>query len=163
MRALILPLVFAGCASTASGPEPTSYPTPQSSLHRGMRNCPSALAGATTRVIDTEDGVDLEITATDPVVQRQIIELAIVHEHLGHPNGAEAAHTGMHGGRGDIGYCPIIHVGTMVTYRRRSDGAVIHVHALKPEAVSQMQKAITERVNLLATRSTLTAGRRGDT
>jgi len=128
-----------------------------------MRNCPSALAGATTRVIDTEDGVDLEITATDPVVLRQIIELAIVHEHLGHPNGAEAAHTGMHGGSGSVGYCPVIHVGTTVTYRRRSDGAVIHVHALEPEAVSKMQKAITERVNMLATRSTLTAHRPDDT
>jgi len=127
-----------------------------------MRNCPSALAGATTRVIDTEDGVDLEITATDPVVQRQIIELAIVHEHLGHPNGSEAAHTGMHGGPGHIGYCPVIHVGTTVTYRKRSDGAVIHIHALKPEAVSQMQKAIAERVNLLATRKTQTARRPSD-
>ena len=158
MRALILSLVLAGCAST-SHPAPATYPSPQSSLQRGMRNCPSALVGATTRVIDTEDGVDLEITATDPVVQKQIIELAIVHEHLGQPNSSERAHTGLHGGSGDIGYCPIIHVGTQVTYRKRSDGAVIHVHALKPQVVPQMQKAIAERVALLATRNPQTARR----
>jgi TusA-related sulfurtransferase len=150
MRTLpFLCFVVLGCASTSSTP---SYPSPQSSLKRGMRNCPSALPGAATRVVDTKDGVDLEITATDPAVQQQIVELAIIHAHLGLPNSAEPAHSGMHGGRGDIGYCPILHVGTQVTFQRRAGGAVIHVHALAPAAVPQLQRAIAERASLLATR-----------
>ena len=153
MRTLVLALLLAGCAPAASRPAPSPYPSsPQGTLKRGMRNCPSALVGATTRVIETKDGADLEITATDPVVQRQIVELAIVHEHLGTPNSAEPAHSGMHGGPGDIGYCPIIHTGTEVTVRRRSDGAVIHIHAVNPEAVSHLQIAIADRIAQVAKR-----------
>lgn len=158
MRTLLLSALLLGCASTPSGPPQPLYPsTPQGKLPRGMRNCPSALAGATTRVIDTKDGVDLEITAPDPVVQRQIVELAIVHEHLGRPNPAEAAHNGLHGGPGTIGSCPVIHVGTTVTYRQLSDGAVIHIHVLSPEVIPEIQRAITDRVALLAARTAQTA------
>jgi len=164
MRILLVSSVVLGCASTPSRPPPTLPPptllppppllpsSPQGNLERGMRNCPSALVGARTRIVETKDGVDLVITASDPVVRRQIVDLAIVHAHLGHPNSSEIAHSGMHGGPGTIGYCPIIHVGTTVTFRRRSDGAVIHVHALVPKTVPQIQKAIADRVALLPTR-----------
>ncbi len=152
MRTLLLSLLLAGSAPAPSHPAP-SYPSspqgllkPQGPLKRGMRNCPSALVGATTRVIHTKDGATLKITATDPVVQRQIIQLAIVHTHLGRPNPAEPAHSGMHGAPGNIGYCPIIHIGTRVTARRRSDGAVIHMHALHREDVPHLQLAIADRM-----------------
>ena len=154
MRTLLLLLLLAGCAAAPSRPA-RSYPSPSSpegTLKRGMRNCPNALVGTTTRVIDTKDGADVQITATDPVVQQQIIELAIVHAHLGHPNPAEPAHSGMHGGPGNLGYCPIIHTGTKVTVRRRSDGAVIHIHALHPEDVPHLQLAIADRIAQLAVR-----------
>jgi TusA-related sulfurtransferase len=151
MRALLVSSVLLGCASIPSAPpQPVRLLPPQSTLAHGMRNCPSALVGATTRFIETKDGVDLEITANDPVVRRQIIALANVHAHLGQPNCAERPHTGLHGGTGTIGYCPIIHVGTRVTFRPRSNGAVIHVHALTPRAVPEIQKATALRVSLLA-------------
>jgi len=153
MRTIFLSALLLGCASTPASPPSPLYPSaPQGKLPRGMRNCPSALPGATTQVIATKDGVDLVITAPDPVVQRQIVELAIVHEHLGRPNPAEAAHNGLHGGPGNIGYCPVVHVGTTVTYLRLSNGAVIHIHATSPEAIPQLQRAITDRVALLAAR-----------
>jgi len=58
----------------------------------------------------------------------------------------------MHGGPGEIGYCPIIHTGTEVTVRRRSDGAVIHIHAVNPHDVPHLQIAIADRIAQVAKR-----------
>jgi len=153
MRHLIFSLVLAGCASTQSRPEPAPQPSqPQGQLEHGMRNCPNALAGTTTNLTNTQDGVDLEITANDPAIQQQIVQLAMVQAHMGKPNKSEMEHTGMHGGPGDMGYCPIIHTATMVTFDEVKGGAVIHVRAQKPEDVSNLQTNIASRVARLATR-----------
>lgn len=117
-----------------------------------MRNCPNALAGTATKLTNTPDGVDLTITASDPAIQQQIVELAIVQAHMGHPNKSEMEHTGMHGGPGDIGYCPIIHIATTVTSTQIAGGAVIHIHAAVPEDVSHLQATIAGRVARLAAR-----------
>jgi hypothetical protein len=45
-----------------------------------MASCPIAVKGATTRAVNTESGVDLTITAGDPVSQRRIVELTARHE-----------------------------------------------------------------------------------
>lgn len=117
-----------------------------------MRNCPNALAGTTTNLTNTPDGVDLEITTNDPAIQQQIVQLAAVQSHMGHPNKSEMEHTGMHGGPGDIGYCPIIHTATMVTFDEIKGGAMIHVRAQKPQDVSNLQTTIASRVARLAAR-----------
>ena len=117
-----------------------------------MRNCPNALAGTTTNLTNTSDGVDLEITANDPATQQKIVQLAMVQAHMGHPNKAEMEHTGMHGGPGDNGYCPIIHTATTVTFTEIRGGAVIHVRAEAPQDVAKLQATIAGRVARLAAR-----------
>lgn len=117
-----------------------------------MRNCPSALAGATTRLTNTANGVDLEITASAPAVQQQIVELAKLHEQMGPPRSSEVEHTGKHGGPGNIGHCPVIHTGTTVTFDRLAGGAVIHVVAMAPEDVLHVQTTVADRLARLAAR-----------
>ena len=117
-----------------------------------MRNCPSALEGATTRLTNTADGVDLEITASAPAIQKEIVDLARLHERMGPPNASEVEHTGRHGGPGNIGHCPIIHTGTTVTFDRLARGAVIHVVAMAPEDVLRVQTTVADRVARLAAR-----------
>jgi hypothetical protein len=150
MRHLIIfSLVLAGCASTQGRSE---APPAQGQRAHGMRNCPSAVAGATTNLTNTPDGVDLQITASDPTVQQQVIELANIQAHMGKPNRSETEHTGMHGGPGDVGYCPIIHTATTVTFTQITGGAVIHVRAAVPADVPRLQAMVADRVARLATR-----------
>jgi hypothetical protein len=149
MRYLLLSFVLAACGSTPSHPAP---PPPQGQLEHDMRNCPSALAGAATRVTNTADGVDLEITATEPDIQRQIIDLASLHERMGPPRDSGIEHTGKHGGPGSIGHCPIVHAGTTVTFERLAGGAVIHVVAMAPSDVLHVQTTVADRVARLADR-----------
>jgi len=117
-----------------------------------MRNCPSALAGAETRVTNTADGVDLEITASEPAIQRQIVDLASLHQRMGLPDTSEIEHTGKHGGPGTIGHCPILHTGTTVTFDRLARGAVIHVVAMAPDEVQRVQTTVADRLARLAAR-----------
>src|SRR5512140_2723718 len=144
MRYHLLAFVLAACASPP--------PQPAGQVEHDMRNCPSALAGAETRLTNTADGVDLEITASEPAIQRQIVDLARLHERMGLPNASELEHTGRHGGPGTIGHCPIIHTGTTVTFDRVARGAVIHVVAMAPDEVLRLQTTVADRVARLATR-----------
>ena len=149
MRMILLSFVLAACASTPS--HPAASP-PHGQLEHDMRNCPSSLAGTTTHVTNTPAGVDLEITAGDPAVQQQIVDLAILHEQMGQPNPGEVQHTGKHGGPGSIGHCPVVHNGTTVTFARIAGGAVIHVAAMAPDDVARVQAAVADRVARLAAR-----------
>jgi len=117
-----------------------------------MQNCPNALAGAATNLSNTPDGVDLAITAIDPAIQQQIVQLAMVQAHMGHSNKSEMEHTGMHGGPGDIGFCPIVHTATTVTFTQVAGGAVIHVRAAAPQDVPHLQATTASRVARLAAR-----------
>jgi hypothetical protein len=143
---LALATSAAGCGGT---PAPATTPAPQGQLEHGMHNCPSGLAGAVTRATNTDAGVDLAITATDPAVQRQIGELAELHEHMGDPDGSAMEHTGLHGGPGLIGHCPIVHAATAVSVARLADGALIHLRAIAPADVAALQAAVAERVAAL--------------
>jgi hypothetical protein len=124
----------------------------QGALEHAMANCPTAVNGATTRAVNTESGVDLTITADDPVSQRRIVELAARHEQIGDPDGATPLHTGRHGGPGGIGHCPVIHDSTTVTFTRLRRGAVIHLRALLPSDVGRVQALVADRLATLAER-----------
>jgi len=152
MRHLLLfaSLVLASCASTQ--PRPEAPPPAQGQLAHGMRNCPSALAGVKTNLTNTPEGVDLQITATDPAVRQQVLELANIQAHMGQPNKSEMVHTGMHGGPGDVGRCPIVHTATTVTFTVVPDGAQIHVRATVPADVPRLQAMVADRVARLAAR-----------
>lgn len=117
-----------------------------------MRNCPAAVAGATTQATNTAFGVDLTITANDPATQRRIIELSAMHEGMGDPDGSTTRHTGLHGGPGGLGRCPVIHDATTVTFTRIRRGAVIHLRALMPSDVPRVQAVVAERLSYVASR-----------
>jgi hypothetical protein len=121
-------------------------------LEHAMTNCPTAVKGAITRAVNTASGVDLTIIADDPVSQRRIVELADLHERIGDPDGSAPRHTGLHGGPGGLGHCPVIHDATTVTFTRLRRGVVLHVRALLPSDVARVQGIVNDRVAALAER-----------
>src|SRR5688572_27410157 len=63
----------------------------------GMRNCPSAVPGAITRVSRTADGVVVTITASDAEAQREIAARGERQVKFGGRRLAPE-HSGLHGG-----------------------------------------------------------------
>jgi hypothetical protein len=133
-------------------PPPPPLVAPRGEQEHAMRNCPTALAGVSTTLTNTAVGVDLQITTTDPAVRRRIIELARMHGHLGGADGSAPEHTGLHGGPGSIGHCPVIHADTNVTFTPLANGAVIHISAIVAEDVATVQATVADRLARLAVR-----------
>jgi len=148
------PQVATELPSMAASPaaEPALPSPPQGGLEHAMQNCPVAVAGATTRMTNTPSGVDLTITADDPASQRRIIELAALHERMGDPDTPAMRHTGLHGGPGGLGHCPVIHAETTVTFTRIRRGTVIHLRAVMPSDVPRVQAIVAERLAYVASR-----------
>ncbi len=150
MRSILAILILAACGGA---PKPaTPNPPPVGQLEHGMRNCPSAVPGAVTTVRNTVGGADLDIVADNPAAQSKIYDLAVMHAKLGDPDGSAMEHTGRHGGPGNIGHCPVIHAATEISVTRLPNGATIHIRALVPNDVAELQTAISDRVAHLAVR-----------
>lgn len=115
----------------------------------GMMNCPSDVAGARTELANTADGVDVIVTAPDADAQRELVMLAEVHAAMREPNPDKRQHKGQHGGPGLVGYCPVIHNGTRVTFDEIDGGVRIHVVANSPDAVTWVQEMSAQRVAAL--------------
>jgi hypothetical protein len=98
----------------------------------------------------TSDGVDVTITSSDAAARRRIVELAAQQSALGGPLWPAPLHSGLHGGPGTIGRCPVIHADTTVTYELVPDGVRIHVAARSSSAVTKLQHATEARVRMLA-------------
>ncbi len=111
-----------------------------------MANCPSALPTAITRVEDVPGGVALLITSPEPETQQVLRLLADRHERAGKPQGPSSTHTGMHGGPGTIGHCPIVHIGTHVSYVGIADGVRVEVRILPGHDVDALRREIYARV-----------------
>jgi hypothetical protein len=94
-----------------------------------MANCPSALSSAVTHVSDIPEGVAVAVTVSDPESHRRLLALADRHARIGDAEGMPE-HSGLHGGPGDIGHCPIIHFGTQVTFSQIPHGVRFYVRAL---------------------------------
>ncbi len=122
-------------------------------MPRHMRNCPSAVPSATTVATPTSTGVTLTITSRDPQAQQQINALAGLHATFKEPMWGMPDHTGMHGGPGTIGQCPIIHAGTTITVETTPNGAVVYVAARSPSEVRRLQTATEARLRMRATPS----------
>lgn len=165
MRTALLSLLLAACATSASqspGAEPRPTSTtgqtlsaglPQSGVReQGMWNCPTTLPGVKTLATNTATGIDLSVTTTDPTVSREILALARRHSYMGQPGAAASAHTGLHGGPGTVGHCPVIHGSTRVTFTESVGGAVIHIDALSPQGVEAVQSTVRDRLARLASR-----------
>lgn len=114
-------------------------------LEHGMANCPSAVDGAETRLTNTPTGVDVTVTAQNADAEALIVQLAELHtRHEGMGNAPQ--HTGQHGGPGTIGHCPIIHDGTQISMTSVEGGVVLHVDALAPERVKEVQAQTADRL-----------------
>jgi hypothetical protein len=142
-------ILLVGCSRTPATPTSPSIGTnaasPSGQLEQGMANCPSAVAGASTELAMTETGVDLVITAKDPDARRQIQSLAERHMRMGDPAGLPE-HSGLHGGPGSMGFCPIIHDATTVTATGTEAGATVHVRADEASKVGALQEETRSRV-----------------
>jgi hypothetical protein len=114
------------------------------SMPRKMANCPSAVPGATTRLAMTTDGVDVVVTAPDPKAEAAIRALAEFHAQSD-TTGLGLQHTGLRGTPGLAGFCPIIHNGNTVTATTVPHGARVHVAALSPQRVTELQQATSAR------------------
>lgn len=118
-------------------------------IPRGMRNCPSAVPSAKTTMEKTERGVELTITSDDPGARERILALARWHSTQREPIWGMPPHTGMHGGPGTLGFCPIIHVKTTVTQSEIPQGVRIRVTADDPSMVRFLQTATAQRVRAI--------------
>jgi len=145
-----LVLCFA-CQTERSDREPPAMaPQLSGTLPKHMRNCPSAVPSAHTVATPTPDGVDVAISSDNAVARRRILELARLHSGFREPIWGMPPHTGMHGGPGTIGRCPIIHAKTTVSYDETARGVVIHVQAVEPAMVRRLQQITELRVESLA-------------
>jgi hypothetical protein len=123
-----------------SGPQAMTGARP-----RQGANCPATLPGASTKIEMTPDGVDVSVTATDPVVERQILALAAFHAR-GETAEVSKPHDGKHGGSGRVGYCPIIvNETTRMTTSDVPGGVTVHIHARSASGVKELQTMVKQR------------------
>lgn len=157
MRSLILAaivMIVNACSRETSDSKPRVHARPEATLTgerpQRMRNCPSAVPTATTIGTPAPDGVNLTITSSDPDARRQILKLAELHSSQREPIPFMPEHSGLHSGPGTNGYCPIIHAGTIVTYKQILEGVKVHVATRRPGEVWLLQRATKMRINALA-------------
>jgi TusA-related sulfurtransferase len=159
MKVVLAMLLVAACArdennnQSGSPSEPAPAATLTGKLPRKMRNCPSAVPGTTTRAIDTSKGVDLEVTNDDPAARREIVARAELQSTQTGPRWFMPAHSGMHGGPGTIGHCPVMHANTDVTYDQMAGGVRIHILARDKVQIPVLQQAVHARTQALAPQS----------
>lgn len=145
----VIASLLIACGSSSPPPATPSGPMTGRLEHR-MANCPNAVAGATTRVVDTADGVEVQISAADVTAKQRIRELSEVQAQQSEPVRSAPEHSGLHGGPGSIGHCPILHEGTRVTMTVTDAGATLHVAALEPARVKALQDETAARAAALA-------------
>lgn len=158
MKFLLAMVLVAACAHDEDRSAPTSdqlapAATLTGTLPRKMRNCPSAVPGTTTRAVNTSAGVDLELTNDDPVALREIISRAELQSTQHGPRWFIPQHSGMHGGPGNIGRCPVIRANTDITYDPMERGVRIHILAREKAQTPELQQAVAARTHALAPQS----------
>ena len=114
-----------------------------------MRNCPTAIRSAVTTAKPTSDGIDLTITSPEPIARDQILALARLQSAQRDSMAIIPPHSGAHGGPGSLGFCPIIHTNTTVTFTAVPGGALLHVMANNRDQVTALQLATTKRLESL--------------
>jgi TusA-related sulfurtransferase len=117
---------------------------------RGMRNCPSTVAGAVTAVDDRPEGVLLRVTAPNPSAQAEIRKRAKRQANIAmQPARSSIEHTGEGTGSGEFGYCPGMQQGTVIHVDEIPAGAAIRVMARNPNGVRPLQRSTRSRVEQL--------------
>jgi len=146
MKNLLACSVLVACAS--SPPPPPAPPQPwqmTGGMEHGMMNCPSAVEGAQTRLVQTPTGVDVIVTSADAFAQAEIRTLADYHARMDRYTDWPQ-HSGFHGGPGLYGHCPIIHDRTRITLSPAPDGVTLHVRAVSPDHVASVQEQTAQRL-----------------
>ncbi len=112
-----------------------------------MSNCPSSVRSAITEISDIPDGVAVTIVLWDRRDLDDLMKLSRLQAQQGEPSGEH--HTGLHGGSGGTGHCPIIHVGTTVELQPVTDGVRFEVHALPGNDVAELRRDTRHRAEKL--------------
>ena len=113
-----------------------------------MAHCPSAIAGTTTTLKNTKDGVSVTVTAKDDAITKSIRErVAHLLEISKNPEAgaAAASHTGEGGGGGSIGRCPVVLKDTTLTAKDVPNGSQVDVKAKTAADVPKLQDEAKER------------------
>ena len=115
-----------------------------------MAHCPSAIAGVTTTLKNTKDGVSVILTGKDDPTTKSIRErVAHLLEVSKNPEAGAAAavtHTGEGGGGGSIGRCPVVLQDTVLTAKDIPGGSQVDVKAEVATGVAALQAEAKERV-----------------
>jgi TusA-related sulfurtransferase len=101
-------------------------------------NCPSAIAGAATRAVELKDGIAVEVTAKDPAAVAEIRRRA-----------ERQTEVAKRPSPGEVGYCPIVLVGTVVTSENLPNGARLMVRPTDQAKLKNLQQTTKERVDAL--------------
>jgi TusA-related sulfurtransferase len=113
-----------------------------------MAHCPSAIAGSTTTLKNTKDGVSVTVTGKDDPMVKSIRE-RVTHllDIAKNPDAgaAVASHTGEGGGGGSIGRCPVVLKDTALAAKDVPGGSQIDVKAKLPADVTKLQAEAKER------------------
>jgi hypothetical protein len=118
-----------------------------------MMNCPSAVAGATTTVVDRKDGVELRVRGKSSAVQAEIRRRAYRQGEVAlQTNRGALEHTGTGTGSGKFGFCPGMIEDTRVEVDDTPDGAILTVRAKEPSEVARLQKLTRARADALRSR-----------
>ena len=126
-----------------------------------MASCPSAVAGAVTRVTDLRDGVvvavhaPLDVTAQLEIKRRVQKQLELV-DRL--ERGA-IEHTGLGTGSGRYGFCPGMLEHTSMSVQWTTDGAIMTIKPDRAGDVRHLQSITHRRARWLAARLHATAAR----
>lgn len=113
-----------------------------------MSHCPSAIAGTSTTLKNTKDGVTVTVTGKDDPTVKSIRERV---QHLldiaknPEAGAAIASHTGEGGGGGSIGRCPIVLKDTALAAKDVPGGSQVDVKAKTATDVPKLQAEAKER------------------
>jgi hypothetical protein len=153
MRNLILGAIVLAASSASAKHKLDDDMTGKRELH--MANCPSAVAGSKTTLVDIDDGVVLTVTAREEWAQQEIRKRA---QNQGvaawQPERGSLEHTGMGTGSGRYGFCPGMLEGTTVDAELLPDGARITVRADRPSQIAPLKRTAHDRLKALDKRRT---------
>ncbi|MDB4970220.1 MAG: hypothetical protein JWN44_5909 [Myxococcales bacterium] len=151
MKPLALALVACSLVApkTASAKTPTSQDMTGKQEHK-MANCPSTVPTAKTSIADSKGGVALTITGANAAAVTEIQRRAGVQVNIAvQPERGAIEHTGDGTGSGELGYCPGMEQGSVMTVDNLPDGARIVVLAHNRADVAGLRQRTRDRLGRL--------------
>jgi hypothetical protein len=115
-----------------------------------MAHCPSAVAGATTKVTDTKDGVLVTVTAKDAEAVKDIRARAKHAVDASKLDAGKPEHKGDGHGGGGLGRCPVVVQDAVLEAKDVEGGSAISIRPEKKEGLASLQKEAKERAAIFA-------------